>query len=126
MPRRNDDETLRAPVFDNVAENRDILLTIFSHAIFVSGSPPFYCLESVTSFGSAKSIFGELIEFHAMAELLVQDFVNIHRALSYPVHGAVRAKDFEIEPVTIVSYDVGILLKLIDEFERIFFEPAPK
>jgi len=110
----------------NVAENRDILFAIFSHAIFVPGAPPFNCLKSVSTFGGAESIFGELIEFHAMAELLVQDFMNIHRTFADPFHRAIRAEDFEIEPVAVVSYDVRKLLELVDEFERVFFKPAPK
>ena len=113
-------------MFDHIAKNGDILLAIFRDAIFLSGAPPFDGLQTVAAFGGAERIFGELIEFYAMAELLVENFVDVERAFAHAIDRAVSAENFEIEAIAVEGDDVSERFELVDELQRVVLEPATK
>jgi hypothetical protein len=107
LARRDDDETFGAAMLDHVAKDGDVLLAIFCDAIFLSGAPPFDGLQAIAAFGCAECVFRELIKFYAMAELLVENFVDVERAFAHAINGAVSAENFEVEAIAIEGDDVS-------------------
>jgi hypothetical protein len=124
LPRGDHDETFGAAVLDHVAKDGDVLLAIFRDAILLSGAPPLDGLQAITTFCGTESVFSELIEFYAMAELLMENFVNVERAFAHAIDGAVSAEDLEIEAIAVEGDDMSERFELVDELERVVFEPT--
>jgi hypothetical protein len=113
-------------MFDDIAQNGDVLFAILRHASLLARTSPFYRLQSIAAFRRAQRFFRELIELHAMPELFVQQSVNIERDPSQAVNGSVSAQNFQIKTVAIVGDDVCELLEFGDERERVVLKPAAK
>jgi hypothetical protein len=124
LARRNDDVSLLAAVFDDVAQDGDVLLAIGSNAILFPGAPPRYRLQAIAALGGFERFFRELIELDAVAEQLVQVLVHVEGTLAHSFYGRVRAKHFDVEPVAVERNDVRELFELGHELFRIRFEPA--
>ena len=101
-------------MLDHIAKDGDVLLAIFRNAIFLSGAPPFDGLQTIAAFGGAESVFSELIEFYAMAELFVENFVDVEGAFAHAIDRSVTAKDFEIEAIAVEGDDVSEGFELVD------------
>lgn len=113
-------------MLDDVTENSDILLAILGDPIFLPGAPPFDGLQAIAALRSAESVLGELVEFHAVAELLVEFLVNIKGAIVKPVNGSIGAENLEIEAVAVEGDDVSELLEFGDQIFHICLEPTPE
>src|SRR5208282_5444477 len=94
-----DDVAFGASKFHDVAKQCDIHPAILDHFLFFSGAPPFDGIDAGASLRVAESVFGELIESQAMAELLVEDFVNVKRERHQVIDACVGAKNFEVEAI---------------------------
>src|ERR1700722_18001976 len=113
-------------MLDHIAQNRHVLFAIFCNFVFLTRTPPFDRLQSITTLRGAKSVFCELIELDAMPEQLMKFFEHIPGSLAKGFHWSVCAQNFDVEAVAVEGDDVRELLQFLDEFERFFFVPAPE
>ena len=111
-------------MFDDIAQNRHVLLAIFRDAIFLARAPPFHSFEPVSALRSSQRVLGELIELHAMPQLLVQQFVNVHRPPAHTLDGCVGAQHLNIKPITVKRNHMRKLFQLRNQLQRILFIPS--
>lgn len=110
----------------NIAQDRDVLLAICGHAVFLSSAPPFHRLNAVAALCRSECVSRQLVQLHAVAEKPKQLLVHIKRPLAHAFHGRVAAQHLEIEAVPVEGDHTRKALELGDEFFRIFLVPAPE
>ena len=111
-------------MLNQVAENRHVLLAVGSNAFLFAGSPPRHGLDAVTTLRGAQSVFGKLIEFHPMPELLIEFFEDVERSRAECVNRRILAENFQIKPVSIESDDARERLEFDDETRSVSLKPA--
>lgn len=121
---RNNYVSLCTPVFDHVSKDGHVLLAIFRHFFPFASAPPFDRLNTVAGFRGAESVFRQLIELHAMSQLLVQHLVDIEGAVFQFVDWDVGAENFKIEAVSIEGDYVSKRFQFAHQFLRVRFIPA--
>ena len=126
LARLHDHVSFGAAVLDNVAQDRDVLLAVGCDAVPLARTPPSYGLDSVAALRGAESVFGELVEFYAMPEKLVEFLVYIEGAPAQSIHRSVRAKYFYIEAIAVERDNMREGFELRDEIFRVLLEPAPE
>ena len=117
---------LGAPVFDDVAQNRHILLAISGNFFLLAGSPPRYGLDAIAAFSRAKSVLRELIQLHAMSELLVQIFENIEGAFAGSCKWGVSTQDFEVKTIAVEGNHACEIFEFGDQLQRVVLKPVPE
>ena len=118
--------SLGAPVFDNIAQNRHILLAISGNFFLLAGPPPRYGLDAIAAFSRAKSILRELVQLHAMSELLVQIFEHIEGAFAGSCNWGVAAQYFEVKTIAVECNYAREIFKFGDQLQRVVLKPVPE
>jgi len=111
-------------VLDDVTQDGHVLLAVGCDAFLIASAPPLNSLNAISTLRGAQRVLRELVELHAMAELLVKFFVDVKRSQPEFLDRRVGAQNFEIEAVAIERDDVRETFKLGDELPGVSFEPA--
>ncbi len=126
LPRFHDHVSFRAPVLDDIAQDRDVLLAVGGDSVPLASAPPPDGFDSVAALGGSEGIFGELVKFDSMPENSMQLLVYVERALAQSIHRRIGTKHFQIEAVAVKCDDVRESFEFGDEFLCVLLKPAPK
>jgi len=113
-------------VQDDIAQDCDVLFAVRGDTISLARAPPAYGLDPIAAFRGAQRVFGELVQFHAMAQQFVQLFVHIEGAPAQSLDRGIRAEYLEIKPVAVEGDDVREGFKLRYEVLCVRLKPAPE